>query len=282
METTMERNSTFVDVGFGPAFVEQFRLLWMSRRPLLMMIGLLGLLILAGEPWNDSLLARLFTAWPLWVFLIGPFWAFAVWHNEGPSSRLYFWSHPVSRTGHSMARVAAGAAWLVLMYALLILGGVIFALFDGDLVQFGHFGAAAWVGFFTAPLMGYLVISILTVPSDYPIRWFLAFLFGVPILVSLLVEGFGLGELLERIAEAVLVHEDWGALIAAFGPFVFAIERLHGVLRDDVSGGGGLDEPVDIGSWWIAMPLWLLFWLGVVVLLARRHPDVFPRWRRFR
>lgn len=282
MDATLQRTTTHEPVGFGTAFTEQFRLLWMSRRPLLMLLGMLGVLALAGEPWGDGPFARLLTPVFIWLVLIGPFWAFVVWHNEGPGNRLYFWSQPVSRTGHSLARVAAGAAWLVILYALLVLAGALFALFDGDLAHFAVPGFAAWVSLFTTPLAGYLIASILTVPSDYPIRWFLAFLFGVPIIVTFMVKAFGLGPALERWATPLLIDETWGFLIAMFGPAAVAGERLGDFVAGEPTGGGGLREVVDYGSWWLNMLLWMLLFLAIVVLLARRHPDAFPRWRRYR
>ena len=275
METTMEAPATHRTVGFGPAFTQQFRLLWQSRKPLLLMAGLLGVLALAGEPWNDNPMARLFTVWPFWLIFIGPFWAFAVWHNEGPSNRLYFWSHPVSRTGHALARFAAGAAWLVTLFAALILTGALLAVFDGDIAQFGALTAAAWLNFFTGPLLGYVIISVLAVPSDYPIRWFLLLLLGIPFVFSLLDEWLGADRLVETLLKPL--GEDWGIGPAILAPLALDINSLGDTLYRGQSRGG---PDFDLAVWWTAMPLWLLFWVGLVVVLARIHPDRFPRLRR--
>ena len=61
---------------------------------------------------------------------------------------------------------------------------------------------------------------------------------------------------------------------------LLAMAKVHDAFIDTGSGSATADAPVDLDSWWLAMPLWVLFWLGVVILMARRHPDVFPRWRR--
>lgn len=271
----MEREGIYRPVGFGGAVVNQFRLLWASRRPLLMMIGLLGVLALSGQPWSDNPMARLFTAWPVWMLVIGPLWAFAVWHNEGPSNRLYFWSHPVSRSGHALARFAAGAAWLVTLIALLIVAGALFAVFDGEAAQFGEVAAIGWLGLFTGPLLLYVVITVLALPSDYPVRWFLGILFGIPITLTLLDEWLDLDRLVEILLKPL--GAEWGLGPAIVAPFAMAMQRLDSVVTGSVHR---VANPFDLETWAIAMPLWLLFWTGIVVLLARWHPDRFPRWRR--
>ncbi|HUG41597.1 MAG TPA: hypothetical protein VMM12_14000 [Longimicrobiales bacterium] len=278
METTVSRETVHAPVGFGKAFVEQFRLLWMSRRPLLMLAALLAALALAGEPWNDNPLARLFTVWPVWLILAGPFWGFAVWYNEGPGNRLYFWSHPVSRTGHSMARVGAGAAWLLVVYAAMIVAAMLFAAFDGDLAQFGAVAFISWLSFFTGALIGYLAISALTVWSEYPIRWSLGLLFGFPITVTLLDEWLELEDLVRWLTRP-LTDQSWGLGVAMVAPFAVAMDRLRTVIGGSTGGGGSAPETIDLGTWWLAVSLWVLFWAALVFLLARRHPDTFPRWR---
>lgn len=275
----MPREGTYRPLGFGGAFLQQFRLLWMSRRPLLLMVAFLGLLALAGEPWNDSSLARLLTLWPLWLMFVGPFWAFAVWHQEGPSNRLYFWSQPVSRTGQSLARVAAGAAWLWVLYAFLILTAFVFATFDGDAGQLAEIGPHGWVSLFASPLIGYLVISVLAVPSDYPIRWFLGFLFGFPITISLLDEWAGLEDVVRTILTP-LVDDRWGLGVTLIAPFLIELGEVRGLIDGGGSGMTSQDVEFTLGLWWVIMPLWIAFWAGLTALFAARHPDEFPRWRR--
>lgn len=275
----MAREGTYRPLGFGGAFLQQFRLLWMSRRPLLLMVAFLGLLALAGEPWNESSLTRLLTLWPLWLMFVGPFWAFAVWHQEGPSNRLYFWSQPVSRTGQSLARVAAGAAWLWVLYALLILAAFVFAAFDGDAGQLLEIGPAGWVSLFASPLIGYLIISVLAVPSDYPIRWFLGFLFGVPITISLLDEWVGLEDVVSTILTP-LIDERWGLGVTLIAPFLIEISELQHLIDAGGSGMANQDTDFSLRLWWMIVPLWIAFWAGLTALLAARHPDGFPRWRR--
>lgn len=277
METTMERTSTFRPLGFGGAVAEQLRVLWQSRRPLLMIIALLAVLTLSGEPWSDNPMARLFSLWPLYLGPAPLLWAFAVWHNEGPTNRLYFWTQPVGRGAHALARVVAGAVWLIVMQAILILAGALFASVDGDLAQFGMVGAAAWLSFFTAPLLVYTILSVLTLPSDYPIRWFLGLLFGVPFILSLMDEWLELEGAVRFLLKPLAA--EWGIGATLLGPMMVAVDRLDDLLADMPYDG---TAPFDISTWWIAMPLWLIFSAALVVFLAGRHPDRYPTPARLR
>ena len=278
MEAAMEHEGSYRPVGFGGAVVEQFRFLWLSRRPILMVLGLLGILALSGEPWADNPAARLFTLWPLWMVVVPPFWAFSVWHNEGPSNRLYLWSQPVSRSAQTLARVAAGALWLGVMYAALLAAGAIFAAFDGELAQFGVVGAIAWLSYFAGPLLMYTIVSVLALASDHPIRWFIALLFGVPIILSLLDEWLGLQDLVHMLLKPL--SAPWGIGASVLGPFVTAMAALDAYLDGREPGAGGMAEFFDPAIWWVAMPLWLLLAVSAVIALAQRHPDRYPSLRR--
>lgn len=278
MEETMTR-ATRRPIGFGGAFLRQLVLLWMSRRPLLLGIALLALLVFSGEPWVSDTKTRLLTLWLIWPTIIGPIWAFAVFHNEGPSNRLYHWSLPVSRWQHTLARLAAGLAWLWIAYAVLIGVGALMGAMDGDLWQLGEVTIAGWVNFFTGPLLGYLVISILTVASDYPLRWFFGLLFLFLLTLSTLDGWLGLEELVETILEP-LTNTDWGLLPVMFGGLWNAVIRLDHTLRamaDPSYAPGGVME---VGHWWLATVLWILLFAGIVALIASRHPDTLPRLRR--
>lgn len=278
----MTYDDGYEPIGFGGAVVRQFRLLWASRRPLLMWVALMAVLVLAGEPWTDDSKMRLLTVWPVWLVFIGPIWAFAVFHNEGPDNRLYFWAQPAHRALHSLARIAAGAAWLWIIFAGLILAGWVVGLMDGDAWQLGAIGAAGWVNFFTGPLLGYLALSMLTVPSNYPIRWTVGILFIIPLAISALIEWLNMEDLLETALKP-LIHEDWGlgvTLIGGLGRDVDALQHSLRGLRDPSYTGGSSFEAAEL--WWTATPIWILLLAALVVLISTRHPDTLPRWRGFR
>ena len=279
--TTMERGVA-PPVGFGGAFARQFRFLWTSRRPLLLAVALLAVLVLSGEPWTNHAMMRLLTPWPIWVVLVPVVWGFAVFHNEGPSGRFYFWSQPTGRSEHTLARIAAGLAWLWLMYALLIVAGWVLGVVDGDAWQMGEIGISGWVNFFTGPLIAYLAISVLTIPSDYPIRWFVGIIFVFPLLVSLFVEWLDMEDLVMRVLEP-LANEDWGLGITMVGGLVGDIERLELQLRAMQDPSFTATAQFDAAqAWWAAMPSWTLVLVAVVVFIATRHPDRLPKWRGIR
>ena len=280
MEATVRERQASQPVGFGHAFRVQLRLLWTSRRPLMLILGLVGVLALAGEPWNTDELARFLHAWIIWALLVGPLWAYAVFHDEGPSDRLYFWAQPVGRTAHALARVAAGLAWLWVAYAVLVLAGLAAGLLEGEAWQLGELGAAAWVNYFVAPAMGYLAVSVLTLTTDHPVRWTLGLIVGFGVLVSLLHETFGLAEKVEWALKPL--SEPWGlglTLVGALGTGVAQVEHIIERMADPAAQ---YRTTFDVGLWWKAMPLWLLFLVALVAGAAVRHPDTFPRWRKGR
>lgn len=266
-------------LGFGAAFTRQFGLLWTSRRPLLLGVALLGLLVLGGEPWADDPKTRLLTLWPIWLIVIGPVWAIAVFYNEGPSQRLYHWSLPVGRLQHTAARLAAGVVWMWILFGVLIGAGAVMGAMDGDLWQFGEIKAAGWVNFFTGPLLGYLAVSVLTVASDYPLRWSFGIMFGFPLLMSTLQAWLGLDEVVETLLKP-LGSLDWGlfpVMLGGLGGSVAELQHTLAVMADPqyVSRGG-----ISVEYWWTATPLWILLFVAIVLAVASRHPDKFLRLRR--
>lgn len=262
-------------VGAAAAFARQFRLLWTSRRPLFLGVALLALLALSGDPWADDPKTRLLTFWPLWLILVGPIWAFAVFHNEGPGNRFYHWSLPTGRTTHTLARIAAGVAWLWLLFAVVIGAGALMAALDGDLWQLGTIGAAGWVNLFSAPLIGYLGVSLLTVASDHPLRWFFGILFAFPLSLSLLDEWLGQAWLVEQIL-VPLGGDDWALIPTLLGGLGTAVMELEYT----IGRASGAGEFLDLGTWWWATPAWILLLGGLLALVASRHPDTLPRLRR--
>ncbi len=283
MEATMTYSSEHEAVSFGGAFVRQFRFLWAARRPLLLAVAILAVLVLAGEPWTVDAKMRLLLVWPVWVFVVPVFWAFAVFHNEGPSSRYYFWAQPTGRAGHTMARLAAGLAWMWIMYAVLILAGWVFGLADGNAWQMGEIGFAGWLNMFTGPLLIYLAIAILTVPSDYPIRWFFGIIFAIPLLVSMFEDWLSARQELMEQVFAPLVNENWGYFTTAAGAMVKDISRLDVTIRqmsDPMYTGGHVWDGAQL--WGVATPIWILVLVGIVAFIATRHPDTLPKWRGFR
>lgn len=282
MESIVDRTTaegTYSPVQFTGAFVRQFKLLWTSRRPLLLIVALLGLLVLSGPPWSPDPRTRLLSAWPLWLVVVGPLWAFAVFHNEGPSNRLYHWSLPTGRVQHTLARLTAGIAWLWTAYAVLIGVGIVMAAMDGDLWQLEGIPAAAWVNCFTGPLLGYLAVSVLTVVSDYPIRWFFGLLFAFPITLNVIDDWLGLDHVARALVEP-LGSQDWGFFPVIVGAMATAAESLRNELRAATDPSAQPHTQVLVEHWWLATAVWIAVMAGLVVLASSRHPDRLPTLRR--
>lgn len=277
MEATLQGQAPRA-VGFTRATAHQFRLLWYTRRPLILAAGMAAIMFLAGEPWNPNPYARFLLVWPVWVAVVGPFWAFAVYHNEGPSSRLYHWSQPVPRHVHSLARLAAGAAWLLLLYVILALAGLLVASLDGDAWQFALIGAAGWANYFMAPLFGYLAISVITLLSDYPIRWFVGILFLVPMTLNFLDRWLDMDALFGWMEEPLV--GSWGLGTSIAGPLNVSWNRIMAAVAERSGETVKYTTDFDISVWWLAAPLWLLALTAVIAAIATVHPDALPRLRR--
>jgi hypothetical protein len=284
MEATMESTTsldslerTHAPVGFAGAFLHEFKLLWTSRRPLLLILAGIGLLAVAGQPWSSGTVGRLFFVWPIFAVIIGPVWAFAVLSNENPSNRLYHWSQPVTRHLHSLARILAGLAWLWIAYALV--AGVAFALAtaDGNAWQLQALGGLAWLNLFTGPLIGYLAVSIFTLASDYPVRWFLGILFLFPVTLNLLSEWEGPRRVATALAR-VITDPDWGlgpALVGALGSAALTVTQL--AVDGAASDGATSALFMEPRSWLLATLLWTGILGALVVVAAVVHPDRRPR-----
>jgi MFS family permease len=275
VETTASHEATHAPVGFPDGFAHEFKLLWMSRRPLLLLVAAVGLLAIAGRPWAGGELARLLMVWPVFAVIMGPAWAFAVLHNEGPSNRHYHWSQPVSRHVHSLARVAAGLAWLWLVYGVVTVSALAFAATEGNAWQLGALSGLAWLNLFTGALLGYLVVSVLTLVSDYPMRWFFGLLFLLPLALGLLAEWLGLQTLVRTLARPV-TDATWGLgaiMVNAMNADVS--EVMHGV----TGIGNTTHTAFDPTTWVWATLLWVGILGALVALAAAVHPDQRPRLR---
>jgi hypothetical protein len=142
-----------------------------------------------------------------WIGLLAPL---AVWKGEGPSARGYFWSLPVARGRHTLLKVFAGWAWLMIVLAVFIgwvalqawvsggspgideirfvmaaggpLPSSMRVALDPALVREVHWTTPGWqwVVPFAAPTVAYLVGTVAALRSDFPWLWlaapFIAFL----------------------------------------------------------------------------------------------------------
>jgi hypothetical protein len=118
--------------------------------------------------------------WP--VVLLGLLAPMSVWRSDTPSRRAYFWSMPVDRRRHTLMKVFAGWAWLMVLVAAYLLWAVTVAWASGGSVASGVDAVAGvdttlrahpwmWLVPFTVTTAMYLFGSIAAVASDHPWRW---------------------------------------------------------------------------------------------------------------
>jgi hypothetical protein len=189
-------------------------------------------------------------------------WAVIVWQGESPRRRAYHWSLPVSRPVHDLARVAAGAAFLVVACALWAGFEVAAASLDGTLDRLLALGAEAWVSFIVAPLIAYLLAMPFVLWSDYTFtRWLFGFfmLFGL-LAAALDARGY---YLLARFLGMVLFGDGSAGIGTALAPAL-----LH-------EGG-------QTSAWWTAAALWLGVGAALTALAATYRPGDLRRLFRRR
>ena len=144
------------------SFRQQLWLIARSGRSGLLLLSLVLVLVivrrveLAGELGSSE--ARRFFFASMIALGFAPLWALVVWYGEWPLRRSYHWSLPVPRAGHDLARVAAGAIYLIVGWSALALVGWL----SRDTV----IGLPALASFFSAPLILYLLITPLVLWSD--------------------------------------------------------------------------------------------------------------------
>lgn len=248
--------------GVWTSLRQQLWLLGSSRRwtaltlSLAAVMAIIDVHVLPPVPSNLWLVIVLLPITGLWVTL--------VWSGEGPSQRGYHWSLPVPRAAHDLARVVAGAVYLVALCAVLAAVAGVLAASGGYFNAFAAIDAEAWANFFLAPLVVYLLVSPLVLWRDYAVvRWLMGALFALGVLTPL--------------AETQHVHvlsDAWKFLF--FSPDVGLGLIANGTLQALAVAIGD----ADLGpsqSWVAAVALWLGIGAVLTVLAATFRPDDLTR-----
>ncbi len=114
------------------------------------------------------------------MILLSAAWAVAIWQDESPRQRLYFWLQPYPRPSHIMARCVAGVG---LLGGAIALGGLVLFVAIGLLGDPSTVGEAEggiplsfmyWALWAQSLLLAYLLASVAGVASDRPSVWLLA------------------------------------------------------------------------------------------------------------
>jgi len=202
------------------------------------------------------------------MFLIGLLIPFGVWRSEDPSRRSYHWSMPVARGPHTVMKLLSGWAWLMIatvVYLLFIVAiAQVVSTITGDRAWDGSTPAWAWIVAFTASTLGYLLTSTPVIASDHPWRWIGGILIGYGVLMAVL-KSFGM----EDIAHTLNTITDgrYGLNAALFGAGTDGAQGVTvGVTRETMA-------TMRMGTWIIAMPLWIIGSAIAVAVASYRHRE---------
>ena len=120
--------------------------------------------------YSDRQLAMHFVAL---VFAV--YWPVAVWRDEAPAQRGYFYSLPSGRIAAVLLRVLAGLVSLIATLLVAHLGGFAIGAGIGRADELTAVSPLAWLASILGVTIVYLIASAIAVVSDVPGRWLLAF-----------------------------------------------------------------------------------------------------------
>lgn len=245
-------------------------LLWRSRRPWLLLVFVAGiwavyLLQILGDPWSADRLVS--PGWAGLSFAVGAVWGTQLWNDEPPRARLYHWSLPLDTTANDLARLAAGALWLLLgVMAFLTIGFGFMLAFD-DLTVIREVNPLLWLSFATSALIGYLLAATLAAFTGKALE--IALLISIVTLVAvfeLVMEGRAVGWLAPVGQVLSAVFTDRGGLLTAVAGMA---------ARSSVTlGGAEAQSPwisVSTTAWLQAVVLWLVAGGSAYVLASSWH-----------
>ncbi|MCG6956935.1 MAG: hypothetical protein LJF04_13175 [Gemmatimonadetes bacterium] len=202
--------------------------------------------------------AMIFAILTIPLVIVAAFWPLGVWRKESPEQRGYFWSLPASRGPHTLLRVGAG--WAILMIVCVAIMVVTWVLAEASQVRFGplEISLARWYVPFATATLAYVLISFLAVLLDGPVR----------ALVWTCVAVGGL----RIVAEAT-------QLTALGAPIDTVVTSLGMALAGPLGSAG--PEVVLNGSaltqgfvlWGANYLIWIVLGLVALVLAAFRHQD---------
>jgi hypothetical protein len=100
------------------------------------------------------------------LMICGLVWALSVWGREGPSGRAYHWAMPIARWAHDLARVVAGAVWLLAGVIAMWIAVALGLVMAGRVATLGQVSMLGWANYAVAPLTVYLWVSVAGVCCD--------------------------------------------------------------------------------------------------------------------
>ncbi|HSU95595.1 MAG TPA: hypothetical protein VLI40_00105 [Gemmatimonadaceae bacterium] len=202
------------------------------------------------------------------MFLVGLLIPFGVWRSEDPARRSYHWSMPVARGPHTVMKLLSGWGWLMIATILYLLF-VIAVAYSVSMITGGEAWqrstpAWEWAVAFTAPTLGYLLTSIAVIGSDHPWRWIGGILIGYGVLLAVL-KSFGMDDFVRALN--AISDGRYGLNAALFGTVTDGARGITvGVTRETMA-------TMRMGTWVLAMPLWLIGSAIAVTIASYRHRE---------
>jgi hypothetical protein len=210
-----------------------------------------------------------------------------VWRGDPPFGRAYLWTLPVRRQQAAIAKIAAGALWLLLALLLAFTMLAATALATGGSIGLsevrlvGPFNAGAeaavptpwstplwmWAAPFGAALLAYVASSAIFLGIRHPVRTVGAVAVTIALLLVLSINLDILEHELDRVIQ-VLIGGRWG--------LDFALSGGSAALSEDVGlpSGGSKDVWAALptaGRWAAALAVWFGGALLALALALRRH-----------
>jgi hypothetical protein len=108
-----------------------------------------------------------FFVWMFGLSILAAVWPAFLWRDEAPLQRRYHWSLPAGRGAHDLARVAAGAIWILILSLLVVVAVATW-------LPLVHQEFANWpIRFTVALLAAYSLASIAALNTERPVAWIL-------------------------------------------------------------------------------------------------------------
>ena len=109
------------------------------------------------------------------ALVFAAYWPLAVWRDESPRQRGYFWSLPLPRASATSVRVLAGLVLLAIAMIAANAGGFLIGVAIGRAAEFRDVTPLVWLASGLGVAIVYLLSSAIAVASDVPGRWILGF-----------------------------------------------------------------------------------------------------------
>jgi len=193
--------------------------------------------------------------------LVAAFWPLGVWRQESPERRGYFWSLPTPRGRHTLVRVAAG--WATLMVVCLAMMVVTWVLLIVAELRLGPatLSLARWYVPLATATLAYLLVSWLTVLLDSPVRtlaWIAVAILGL--------------RLVAKVANVRALAVAIDVSSASLGKALAGPLTAHGGGPEVVVNGSATTIP--FATWGAHYVVWFAVGVVAVVLASFRYREV--------